>query len=132
MIQIHELNTPNLTPVAKAALVTAINTVEQGLAEVTVSLTYSKQTDTRPRIAGEDYVAMPGVTQEAQTGRLTVARYTDNRQNRKLGRVGKVWLQVKSTTRSDGVEGFGYTRMRPSGITGFVVLGVKPLAPSGA
>jgi hypothetical protein len=127
MIQSTELRTPHLTAVAHAALLTAANATEMGFAEVTVSLTYTKQTDTPPRIAGEDYVGMPGVTKQAQAGVLVVERYVDNKLNRSLNRVGKVYFRVRSMTRADGAKPIGHTNMRPEGILEFVVLGTKPL-----
>lgn len=127
MIQHTELHTPHLNAVARAALLTAANVVEQGYGEVTVSVTYRKQTDTKPRIAGEDYVAMVGVVNEAQSGLLTVVRYVDNKLNRKLKRVGKVYFRVRSVTRADGAEPIGFTHIRPEGITAFVILGTKTL-----
>jgi hypothetical protein len=127
MIQPNELHTPNLTPVARAALVTAANAVEMGLAEVTVAMTYRKQTKTRPRVAGEDYVAMPGVSCEAQAGTLMVERFVDNPANRKAQRAGKVYFKIRSTTRADGSEPIGFTNIRPEGITAFAVLGTRPL-----
>lgn len=132
MIQQHELNTPHLNAATKAALLTAANVVEQGAAEVTVSMTYRKQTRTRARIAGEDYVAMPGVSYEAQTGLLTVHRKVDNAANRRNGTVGEVYLKIKSNTRADGEQAFGFTNVRPEGITAFVVLGVKAITPEPA
>ena len=130
MIQQHEINTPHLDPMSKAALVTAANAVAEGMAEVTVSMTYTKQTKTRARMAGEDYVAMPGVSYEAQTGTLMVHRRVDNKANRRKGVVGQVYFKIKSTTRADGEQAFGYTNVRPEGITAFVVLGVQPITPS--
>ena len=127
MIQQNELKTPHLNPVSAAALLTAVNTVDQGLARVKVSMTYRKQTKTRPRIAGEDYVSMPGVSHESQTGSLRVFRRVDNPANRRNGVVGQLYLKVTSVTRADGVKGFGYTNIRPEGITGFVVLGLSPV-----
>lgn len=129
MIQHNELNTPYLDAATKAALVTAANAVEQGVAEVTVSMTYRKQTRTRPRIAGEDYVAMPGVSYEAQTGLLTAHRKVNNPANRRAGVVGEVYFKIKSNTRADGEQAFGFTNVRPEGITAFVVLGVKAVTP---
>lgn len=129
MIQHNELNTPYLDLATKAALVTAANAVAQGVAEVTVSMTYRKQTKTRPRIAGEDYVAMPGVSMEAQTGTLMVHRKVDNPANRRKGVVGEVYFKIKSNTRADGDQAFGFTNVRPEGITAFVVLGVKAITP---
>lgn len=130
MIQQNELNTPHLDANSKAALVTAANAVFSGAAEVTVSMTYNKQTKTRPRIAGEDYVAMPGIAPEAQTGTLMVHRRTNNAANRRKGVVGEVYFKIKSVTRANGQESFGYTNVRPEGITAFVVLGVKAITPS--
>jgi hypothetical protein len=126
MIQHTELHTPHLAPVARAMLLTAANVVDQGYGEVTVSITYTKQTDTKPRIAGEDYVAMLGVVNQAQSGPLVVRRYTDNKLNRKLNRVGKIYLRIRSVTRADGAKPIGHTNIRPEGITGFVVLGTRP------
>ena len=127
MIQQTQINTPHLDQQTKAVLVTALNSVVDGLARVTVSMTYNKQTKTKPRLAGEDYVAMPGVSQEAQTGSLSVHSRVDNPANRRKGVVGQVYLKIKSVTRADGVESFGYTNVRPEGITAFVVLGVQAI-----
>jgi hypothetical protein len=129
MIHQHNINPPHLDQATKAALVTAANSVLSGAAKVTVSMTYRKQTKTRARIAGEDYVAMPGVSMEAQTGSLMVHRRVDNKANRRKGVVGEVYFKIKSVTRADGVESFGYTNVRPEGITGFVVLGVQAITP---
>lgn len=129
MIQQTELQTPHLNPLARAMLLTAANVVDQGFGEVTVSLTYDKQTDTKKRIAGEDYVGMPGVSMQAQTGVLVVERYQDNAANRKLMRVGRVYFRIRSMTRADGANPIGYTNMRPEGITAFVVLGTKLRQP---
>jgi len=127
MIQPYEIKAPHLDPMARTALFTAANLVAAGLAEVTVSLTYSKQTETRPRLAGEDYVSLPGVSAQAQTGTLEVLRRVANKANTREGTVGDVYFRVKSMTRADGVEPFGFANIRPEGITAFVVLGVKPI-----
>lgn len=129
MIQPTEINTPYLNPLAKAALLTAANVVMSGMGEVTVSMTYTKQTDTKPRIAGEDYVGMPGVSMESQTGTLMVHRRVNNKANQRKGVVGQVYFKIKSITRADGAQAFGYTNVRPEGITAFAVLGVKALDP---
>ena len=121
----QELNAPNLSPAEQQALLTTANAVGMGLGYATVSATYRKQTKTKARIAGEDYVAMPGVTMESQTGTMTVWRRVDNKANRRKGVVGQVYFKIKSVTRADGVESFGYTNVRPEGLTAFVVLGFK-------
>jgi len=132
MIKQNELNTPNLNPAQASELLTAANASSEGLAVITVSMTYRKQTKTKARIAGEDYVGMPGVSFESQTGTLSVHRKVDNPANRRKGVVGEVYLKIKSVTRADGVESFGWTNVRPEGITAFVVLGTKLIVPSEA
>lgn len=131
MITQYEIKTPNLDQATKAVLLTALNTVAEGLATVTVSMTYRKQTKTKARLAGEDYVGMPGVSFEAQTGTLSVHKRVNNPANRRKGVVGEVYLKIKSVTRADGVDSFGFTNVRPEGITAFVVLGVNPHTPEG-
>jgi hypothetical protein len=131
MISQNQVNTPHLNEQTKAVLVTALHSVADGLAKVTVSMTYNKQTKTKARLAGEDYVAMPGVSHEAQTGTLSVHSRVDNKANRRKGVVGQIYLKIKSVTRANGVESFGYTNVRPEGITGFVVLGVQAITPAG-
>ena len=128
----NTITTPHLDAVQNAELMTAINTVDDGLAIITVSMTYRKQTKTRARLAGEDYVAMPGVTMEAQTGTLSVHRKVDNKANKRKGVVGEVYLKIKSVTRANGVESFGWTNVRPEGITAFVILGTKLIEPAQA
>ena len=132
MIQNTQINTPHLDQQTKAALLTAMNSVAEGLATVTVSLTYKKQTRTKARIAGEDYVAQPGVTMESQMGTMSVHKRTDNKANRRKGVVGQVYLKIKSMTRANGVESYGWTNIRPEGITAFAILGVTPITPAEA
>lgn len=127
MIQQHEVKTPNLDTMGRFALLSAANAAAAGAAEVTVSVTYDKQTDTKPRIAGEDYVEMPGVGSEVQTGTLMVRRRVDNPFNRRKGVAGQVYFKIKSVTRANGEEAFGYTNVRPEGLTGFVILGIRAL-----
>lgn len=129
MQQPHEISTPHLSPAQRAVLVTAIAAAEQGL-EVRIALTYSKQTSARPRIAGEDYLALPGVSPEAQMGVLRVKRYTASKANVRSGKAGKIYLLVESLTRGDGLKPVGYTAMRPEGIKEFTVVAVNPIAQS--
>lgn len=127
MIKPKEISTPHLDLPSKAALMTAINVVDAGLMEVTVSMTYRKQTRTRKRLAGEDYVGMPGVTMASQIGILRVLRRVNSERNRRAGVAGKVYFRVVSCTRANGVDPAGFTNIRPEGITAFVVLGARPL-----
>jgi len=128
----QDLACPNLHPIVYAHLLSAVAAVDSGLADVSVCLTYKKQTDTPPRIAGEDYPAMPGVAQDTQMGRLTVHRHVDNAENRRLQRVGRVYLRVKTVTRANGVDPYGFTNIRPEGITNFTVTGFQPRPPQTA
>lgn len=126
-----DIKTPKLSLMERQALVTSIFSVLNGLGEVTVSLTYDKQTNTRPRIAGEDYIKMPGIDPKAQIGRLEVYQYVDNRANRKLGRVGKIYLKVATMTRSNGESPTHHANLRPEGITGFAITGFVPNTDAG-
>lgn len=128
----NTITTPHLDAAQNAELVTAINTIDAELAILTVSMTYRKQTKTKARIASEDYVAMPGVSMESQTGTMSVHRKVDNKANQRKGVVGEVYLKIKSVTRANGVEAFGWTNVRPEGITAFVVLGTKLIEPAQA
>ena len=130
MIQHNEISMTGLDPVTRGTILTVANAVLAGVAEVMVSLTYRKQTKTRARVAGKDYVALPGVSCEAQTGTLTVHRRTDNAANRKAGTVGQVYFKIESMTRSDGSVGFGYTNVRPEEIMAFVILSFKTVIPA--
>ena len=125
-IDFNRINTPALDLGTRAQLLLSIATVLQGNGVVTVALTYDKQTDTRARIAGKDYVGMPGVSNKAQIGKLSVFRYVNNAANRKLGRVGDIYLKVETSTRADGTTPVGYANLRPEGVTAFKILGFVP------
>ena len=70
-IQINELHCPHLPQPQLSQLFTTLVAVEAGAGVATVHMTYNKQTKSKPRIAGEDYVAMPGMTPEVQIGQIT-------------------------------------------------------------
>ena len=126
-IQINELNTTNLPQQQKAVLLTTLNAVEAGTGVATVHMTYRKQTKSKPRIAGEDYVAMPGITPEVQIGQITsVFRLKDNAKNRREGKVGAVRFRLASMSRADGITPTGFTTVIPSGITSFAMTGFAP------
>jgi len=125
MIHATEIVNRNLHPMQQAQLLMALNMVEQG-ASITVCLTAPKVTDTPPRIGdGKDYVSLPGISPETQIGTLSVHRYVDNRENQKLERVGAVYFKVKSITRANGLRPYGFANLRPSQLTGFMVLGIE-------
>ena len=124
LVQPSEAETPHLGFSERASLLLALNTVllEQG--SLTVALTYSKQTSSKPRVAGKDYVAMPGVDPHAFFGRLTsVSR-------RKAD--GRVYFNVKSLSRGDGTDPAKPTSLIPAGVTSFTVTGFQPVATAPA
>jgi hypothetical protein len=130
MIFTHEIVNRNLHPMMQCAMLMAANMAEQG-AEVTVCLTAPKVTETAPRVGnGQDYMSLPGVSPETQIGPMSVHRYVDNPDNRRKGRVGQVYFKVRSITRANGLRPYGWTNLRPSQITGFMVLGVVTPEPT--
>lgn len=124
MIYVHELINRNLNPMEQCALFMALNTAAEG-ASVTVYLTAPKVTNTAPRIADVNYVAIPGLDPSAQIGTLSVKRYVDNADNRRQERVNEVYFKIKSVTRADGFRDHGWANLRPSQITSFKILGVN-------
>lgn len=128
MIFTHELAIGELHPMMQAQLLMAATMVEQGH-KVTVCLTAPKVTDAPPRIGGKDYMTLPGVSSDCQIGPLEVHRYVDNRDNQKLDRVGHVYFKVRSITRANGLRPFGWAGVRPSQITGFMILGIETPEP---
>lgn len=124
LVQPSEAETPHLGFTERASLLLALNTVllEQG--EITVALTYSKQTNAKPRLPGKDYVAMPGVDPSAFFGRLTSV-------SRRLAD-GRVYFNVKSLSRGDGTDPAKPTSLIPAGVTSFTVTGFQPVATAPA
>ena len=45
-------------------------------------------------------------------------------ENRRLGRVGEVYIKIRSITRGNGLRPYGFTNLRLSQITGFMVTGI--------
>jgi len=124
MILTQELKTQKtLHPMVQCQLLMAMNMAEAG-AEVTVCLTAPKMTDAEPRQSPQDYLTLPGIAPDAQIGPVSVHRYVDNRENQRLDRVGAIYLKVRSITRANGLNPYGWTNVRLEQITGFMVLGV--------
>ena len=126
MIYTNDISTDSqLHPLVQLALFNAAVAAEAGHT-VTVCLTAPKVTDTAPRIGGgQDYMSLPGVSPETQIGTLSVHRYVDNAGNRKLDRVDGLYFKVKSITRANGLRPYGFANLRPSQLTGFMVLGIE-------
>jgi len=124
MILTQELTTQKtLHPMMQCQLLMAMNMAEAG-AEVTVCLTAPKVTDAPPRQSPQDYLTVPGISPDTQIGPMTVCRYVDNTDNRRKERVGGVYLKIRSVTRANGLNPYGWTNVRLEQITGFMVLGV--------
>jgi len=130
MIYANEIDkSSQLHPIMQMAIFNAAVAAEQGH-EVWVCLTAPKVTDTPPRQGnGQDYLTLPGVSSATQIGTLSVHRYVDNAENRRLDRVDDLYFKVKSITRANGMRPYGWTNVRPSQITGFMQLGVVSPRP---
>ena len=138
MLNQDQLATPKLDPRGRALLFQALMLTLQGQ-EVTVFASYSKQTETAPRVANVDYIPLPGTTPNAQSGVLTIKAYVDNAVNRRKRRVGQPYILLASETRRQRdpderhitdplfmpkAPRLGYTAMRLEGLTGFEILRV--------
>jgi hypothetical protein len=128
MIYPHEITNKHMSPFMRGQLLMAAQSVESGHT-LWVHLTAPKQGDTNPRVSGKDYVGLPGISPDTQIGPMAVHRYVDNRDNQKLDRVNLVYFKVRSITRANGLQPFGWTGVRPADITGFKILGIESPDP---
>jgi len=129
MIHNHEISNRNLHPMMQAQLLMAVNLAEQigplpadSLNGVWVRVTAPKVTDTPARKEGVDF--LPGFAPGLHFGLMTVNRYVDNPDNRRKDRVNAVYFKIKDFARGNGLKPYGWTNLRPSQLTGFVVTGV--------
>jgi len=99
-------------------LTDALNKVADGSHKVTVAFTYSKQTDSKPRLAGEHYVEMPGVTRDAQFGQIV--RVFRRKKD------GALRFTIASLSRANGENPTGYTTVIPSGLRTFKITSAVP------
>jgi len=102
----------------RAGVLLALLAVNNG-ATVEVSLTYRKQTKSAPRIAGQDYVELPGIGMDVFFGTLTGSFRT---------KAGALRFRVNSGARSMGGEN-GWLTVIPEGLTGFAVTRILTPAP---
>jgi len=117
-VLVEELIVPSLDITQRQLLLLALNTVLAGLGKITVALAYNKQTESKPRLAGKDYVAMPGVDPTAQFGEIVrvFRRKKDN----------ALRFTIASASRGDGATPIGYTAVIPEGIKSFTITGFVP------
>jgi hypothetical protein len=114
------VSAPGLTPQEAARLLEVINGVRSGEHTYSVSITYDKQTKARPRIEGEHYQALPGVTCKLHTGTILAAP---------TNKKGEIYLRIRDAARAP-VPGetqepdaeAGWTCVKPEGISSFRVL----------
>ncbi|MCI0562782.1 MAG: hypothetical protein MN733_30235 [Nitrososphaera sp.] len=113
LIQPKELDTPNLSIQERQFLLMALNTSLTCQATITVAFTYDKQTKGPARVAGRDYISLPGTSPKTQ-----------------LGAIHRVWrakegvrFTVRSLTRGDGTNPTGYITVIPEGLRSFVISG---------
>jgi len=119
-VQFSEIRNDRLTLQERQMLVLSLNTVLAGMGEVTVGFTYDKQTNTPPRIAGEDYVALPGVDCKVQLGQIVKVFRTQTE--------GALRFTIKSLSRADGHSPTGFTTIIPKGLRSFAITGFRPKA----
>lgn len=110
------IEAPKLNPVERAALLTAINAVRAGIFTLDVAFLYDKQTTAKPRVAGVDYMALPGDAGKLHVGVLVAAP---------TNKAGEVYLRVLDTARGNGSAGAQWTTVKLCGIKGFQVRAVR-------
>ena len=70
---VGDISTPGLTDEESASVLDCINGLRTGENTYLVRLVYDKQTNAKPRIGGEDYVADPALRPNAHEGVLVAA-----------------------------------------------------------
>lgn len=114
---IMSVDTPALTPAERVVLLTAINATLFGIFRFEVAFTYSKQTTAKPRLAGVDYLPLPGVTGKLHHGILCGVL---------VNAEGKLRLRIADRSRGDGARLSVPTDALLSGLTAFQVRAVLP------
>ena len=127
MPAVAAIHAPNLTPKESAALLAAINGVRSGVHQYSVTVTYDKIGKGKPRIAGEHYEPLPGVTNKCHTGTLVAAP---------TNKKGEVYLRIRDAarapipgaTQNPDEDEAGWTAIKLIGLKSFRVLpnGVLP------
>jgi hypothetical protein len=107
------VDTPNLTPAERSALIDCINSVRAGEVEFYVTVTNRKVTKSRKRLPNRDYVPDPALVPYAHKGWLVAAP---------INQQGKVYLHIYDEARaaSQG-DDYGHTRVTMEGILSFKV-----------
>lgn len=111
------VETPNLAPMERMLLLTTLNATIFGLFKFEVAFTYSKQTDAKPRLAGIDYMALPGSSPKMHHGVLCGVLCSAE---------GKLRLRIADRSRGDGARLSAPTDARLDGLTAFQVRAILP------
>ncbi|MGE3483478.1 MAG: hypothetical protein AB7L09_01980 [Nitrospira sp.] len=115
---IGDISTPFLSDAESAKLLDCINGLRSGERVYLVRVVYHKQTNARPRVAGQDYVADPALRRDAHEGILYAAPSNKRRE---------VYLRMADgARRPDEMSEHGYTCFKPSGLASFRVLAEFP------
>lgn len=116
-INATKLNAPDLM-----ALNMAVAGTQTGLLRFYVAFTYDKQTKAKPRVAGQDFLALPGgATRKLHMGWLYAAP---------VNKKGSVYLLIADVARADGNKHFAWTAVRPDGLRDFQIRGIaQVIAP---
>jgi len=122
------INCENLNATNNETLNAALVEAQQG-ATVTIAVTYKKVTNSKPRVAGVDYMPLLGVEKSTLIG--TVKKVA-------VGKNGPYILLDAKLTRSslDGSNGPAWTAIKPTGIHAAQVVSVvapkpEPVAAAG-
>jgi hypothetical protein len=114
---VASIEAPLLTNEARQVLLDAINGTRMGFFTFSVALEYDKQTKAKPRVEGEHYMGLPGVSCKLHVGTLVAAP---------TNKEGQVYLRVLDMARADGENAANWTAFKLSGIKSFQVRGAIP------
>lgn len=114
-IQRAALLAEQLAPQDRVVLAGALLMASHG-ATVTVAATYTKVTDTAPRIAGTDFQALPFAPTTAHLGVIRKVA---------LNRDGGLFFLLDDQARGNGEAPTGWTSLRPAGLQSFQIRGVR-------
>lgn len=112
-VMIPTTQTPKLTPVERAKLVSVVNKTIQNRGNFVISVTYTKQTDKEPRQPGEHYLPLPGVAKHAHLGPIKKIDLTND---------GNWYLNLMDFARFPNDRDIGYSSLRFTGLTSFTVI----------
>lgn len=113
-VTLDAIDAPMLDEKTRGILLDAINGTRLGYFTFSVALEYDKQTTAKPRIEGEHYMGLPGVSSKVHLGTLVAAP---------TNKEGAVYLRVLDMSRADGESAANWTAFKLKGIKSFQVRG---------